>query len=278
MTPPHRHEERPVAALLAPDILALLDESPGDVAAETEELHPANLADIAEALPIERVPALLRALPPARAADVLEYLDEELRTEVLEAMSARQAAALVTEMTPDDRADALEEMEEERADEILSEIPTEARGETERLLAWPPESAGGLMTTEFVSVSEDLTVEDALAAVRNVARAGRREAMYAIYATDREGRLHGVLSLADIRHLPRDDWSRTAVSSWMQPVDDSLFVVSTTPVADAARQLRTNGVGHAAVIDADGIVVGSLDLGDISGQGPVAGGQRRKSQ
>ncbi len=162
MTPPHRHEERPVAALLAPDILALLDESPGDVAAETEELHPANLADIAEALPIERVPALLRALPPARAADVLEYLDEELRSDVLEAMSVRQAAELVSQMTPDDRADALEEMEERHADEILSEIPTEARGETERLLAWPPESAGGLMTTEFVSVPQALTVDEAL--------------------------------------------------------------------------------------------------------------------
>ena len=69
-------EERPVAALLAPDILALLDESPGDVAAETEELHPANLADIAEALPRERLAQLMRALPAERAADVLEYLDE----------------------------------------------------------------------------------------------------------------------------------------------------------------------------------------------------------
>ncbi len=123
MTPPQRDDaERPVAALLAPDILALLDESPGDVAAETEELHPANLADIAETLPVERVRALLRALPAARAADVLEYLDEELRTEVLEAMSTRQAAALVTEMTPDDRADVLDELEEETAEEILAEI------------------------------------------------------------------------------------------------------------------------------------------------------------
>ena len=132
-------EERPVAALLAPDILALLDESPGNVAAETEELHPANLADVAEALPRDRLAQLLRALPPARAADVLEYLDEELRSELLEELSARQAAELVSQMTPDDRADALEDLEETRADEILSEIAADARGETERLLAYEPD-------------------------------------------------------------------------------------------------------------------------------------------
>src|ERR671939_1408579 len=147
MTPPQPKEERPVAALIAPDILVMLEESPQDVAAETEEMHPANLADVAETLEPEQVIRLLRALPPARAADVLEYMDEELRTEVLEAMSATQAAALVSEMTPDDRADVIEELEEERADEILSDLPVQARHETE-LLAYPPESAGGLMTTE----------------------------------------------------------------------------------------------------------------------------------
>ena len=82
MTPPQRKEERPVAALIAPDILALLEESPNDVAAETEEMHAADLADVAEALPVEQVKNLLRVLPPGRAADVLEYLDEELRAHV----------------------------------------------------------------------------------------------------------------------------------------------------------------------------------------------------
>src|SRR6266550_5135469 len=107
-------EVRGVAALLVPDILILLDEDPGSIAAETEEVHPADLADVAEALPRERVIELLRALSPERAADILEYLDEDLRSDVLDAMTTSQAAELVTQMTPDDRADVLEEMEEER--------------------------------------------------------------------------------------------------------------------------------------------------------------------
>jgi magnesium transporter len=191
-----------VADLLAPDILELLDEDPGSVAAETEEIHPADLADIAEALPRERVADLLRSLPAERAADVLEYLDEELRSEVLERLPTRQAADLVTQMTPDDRADVLEGLEEERADEILAKIPEQEREETERLLAYEPDTAGGLMTTEFVSVSENSKVEDALAGVRRIARAGRREAMHAIYAIDDHGVVKGVMSLTELLAAP----------------------------------------------------------------------------
>src|SRR2546430_3687222 len=113
-------------------------------------------------------------------------------------MTATQPAQLVPEMTPDDRADAIEELEEGRADEILSAIGPEAREETERLLQYEPNTAGGLMTTEFVSVSADMQVDEALEAVRALARSGRREATYNIYATDREGRLAGVLSLREL--------------------------------------------------------------------------------
>jgi magnesium transporter len=201
MTPPQRTEDRPLAALLAPDVLALLEESPQDVAAETEELHARDLAVIAEALEEDQMKLLLRVLPPARAADVLEYLDEEVRTTLLEEMSTAQAAQLVAEMTPDDRADVLDDLEEERADEILSEIPAEARRETERLLAYEPDTAGGLMTTEFVAVPGSLTVEHALAQVRTLAR-GRKEAMHAIYVVDDDGALRGVLSLRELLVAP----------------------------------------------------------------------------
>jgi magnesium transporter len=111
-----RKEEQSLAALLAPDILDLLESEPSSVAAETEDLHPADLADVAEFLPRSQIPVFLAALPASRGAAVLEYFAEELRTELLEAMSPEQAAALVAAMTPDDRADTLEELEEERCD------------------------------------------------------------------------------------------------------------------------------------------------------------------
>jgi len=257
MTPPQRKEERPVAALIAPDILALLEESPADVAAETEEMHAADLADVAEALPIEQVRILLRVLPAARAADVLEYLDEELRSELLEEMYAAQAAKLVSEMTPDDRADVLEEMEEDRAEAILAEIPAEARRETEKLLTYAPDSAGGIMTTEFVQVPETITVEEALASVRRIARAGRREAMHNIYVTDAQGILRGVLSLREM--LAAAEGTRVADVAWEEVVS----VPATTDRAEVARAVSEYDLVAVPVVDDGGRVIGVVTVDDV---------------
>ena len=256
-TPTGKREVRVVAALIAPDILELLDSDPGSIPAETEEMHPADLADVAEALPRERVAALLSALSAARAADVLEYLDEELRSEILEAMSTRQAAELVTQMTPDDRADVLEELEEETADEILSEIPRQAREETERLLAYEPDSAGGLMTTEFVSVAQDTKVEEALAAVRRIARGGRREAMHAIYATDPHGRLKGVMSLHELLAAPEGALVREI--AWEE-------VVTVPPEMDreeVARLTSNYDLVILPVVDSSNRILGVVTVDDV---------------
>jgi magnesium transporter len=258
MTPPERNpEDRPVATLLAPDIHALLDESPADIAAETEELHPADLADVAELLPRDRLQEFLTALGPARAADVLEYLNEELRTEFLETITPRQAAELVTQMTPDDRADTLEEISEEAAEEILSEIPTEARKETEKLLSYEPDTAGGLMTTEFVSVSADTTVEAALENVRAVARAGRREAMYAIYTTDAQGRVVGVISLRELLAAPSGAKIGDVAWSEVQSVPTS------ADREEVARVFANYDLVAVPVVSESGHIVGVITVDDV---------------
>ncbi|GMV09800.1 MAG TPA: magnesium transporter [Gemmatimonadaceae bacterium] len=257
MMPPQRNQDSELAALLAPDILVMLEESPADVAAETEELHPKSLADVAEALPRDRVTELLRALPAARAADVLEYLDEELRTELLETMTTEQAVALVSEMTPDDRADVLEELEEETADEILHDLPDAARQETERLLQYDTDSAGGLMTTEFVSVMQDLTVEEALAIVRVAARSGRKEAMHALYVTDERGSLVGVMSLRELVAAP--DGSKVSDVAWTEVVQ----VSATADRAEVARVTSEYDLVAVPVVDAFERIIGVITVDDV---------------
>jgi magnesium transporter len=250
-------ETRGVAALLAPDILDLLDEEPGSVAVETEEIHPADLADIAEALPRDRVADLLSALSSDRAADILEYLNEDLRSEVLEAMSTRQAAELVSQMTPDDRADVLEDLEEETADEILSEIPEHAREETERLLAYEPDTAGGLMTTEFVSVPEDTRVEEALAGVRRIARGGRREAMHAIFATDSQGVVKGVMSLHELLAAPEGAMVKDI--AW----EEVVTVLPTMDREEVARLTSNYDLVVLPVVDENRRILGVVTVDDV---------------
>jgi magnesium transporter len=259
MTPSQRtpEERRPIGALLAPDILALLEESPSQIAAETEEMHPADLADVAEAMPFDQVPVFLAALPKDRAADVLEYLDEELRTEVLEAMTAQQAAALVTEMNPDERADVLEELDEERAEEIVEEMPPAARKETEELRRFDPDSAGGLMTTEFVSVAATTSVEDALRRVRVIARSEKREAMHAVYTTDETGKLAGVLSLRELLAAP--EGATLADVAWTEPI-------TVSPSADreeVARVISNYDLVVVPVVSESGHLMGVITVDDV---------------
>jgi magnesium transporter len=258
MTPiQHNPEERPVGALLAPDILVMLHESPELISAETEELHPADLADVAEAIPVGELPRFFAALPTDRAASVLEYLDEELRAEVLEAMSPEQAAALVSAMTPDERADVLEELDEERAGEIVEEMPAETRRETQQLRRYDPDSAGGLMTTEVVKVAATTTVEDALAKVRVIARSEKREAMHAIYTTDEEGRLEGVLSLRELLAAP--EGSLLADIAWTE-------VQSVSPYADreeVARLITNYDLVVVPVVSESGHVIGAITVDDV---------------
>ena len=133
-------DEPSVASLLAPDILDLLESEPGAIAAETEEVHPADLADVVEKIPRSQLPAFFAALPSDRAASVLEYVTEELRVELLEEMSPEQAAKLIAQMTPDDRVDTLDEIDEEHAEDIVEALPEADRRVTEQLLEYATDS------------------------------------------------------------------------------------------------------------------------------------------
>jgi len=257
MTPAQHKSDRPIAALLVPDILALLEDAPGDVAAETEEMHAADLANVVEALPPARVGDFLRALPANRAAEVLEYLDEELRAEFLEHVTTEQAAEIISEMTPDDRADVLETLEEKTADDILSDLPDEAREETEKLMQYEPDSAGGLMTTGFVSVLANESIEAALSEVRQAARSGRRESMHAIYVVDEDGRLVGVMSLRELVAAP--DGANVAEVMHSEIVS----VAATADREEVARVTSEYDLVAIPVLDGFSRLVGVITVDDV---------------
>ncbi len=257
MMSPRNDKMRPLAALLVPDLLELLEEAPESIGPQTEEMHPADLADVAEALPEAQVRAFLAALGKQRAAEVLEYLDDDLRTQVLEELTTGEAASLVAEMDPDERADALDELDEETADEILAALEPADKAETERLLQYDPYTAGGLMTTEFVSVDETLTVEAALSAVRAMARGGRREAMYTIYTTDVNGRLRGVLSLREL--LAASEGARISELAW----DEVVSVSPESPQEEVSHLTSNYDLVALPVVDLEGRLLGVVTVDDV---------------
>lgn len=250
-------EERSVGALLAPDILEVLKVSPAAVQTETEELHPADLADVVELIPRKRISALIAALPAERAAAVLEYVNEKLRNELLEELTTAQAATVVAQMTPDDRADVLEDLPEERAGEILEAIPAEMRRETQELLAYDPETAGGLMTTQIVSVLGTDTAEAAFAQVRAIARSGRREAMNIVYVTNAARRLIGVLSLRELLAAP----DGAPISEVMRT--EVQTVLPTSHREDVARIISEYDIVALPVVSEQGALLGMVTVDDV---------------
>src|SRR5690606_21504425 len=151
----------------------------------------------------------------------------------------------------------LDEIEEEHADNILAEIPTDERLATEQLRAFDPDTAGGLMTTEFVAVPETELVEDALLQVRAAARSGRREAMYAVYTTDEAGRLRGVISLRALLAAP--ERTTIAENAWSEVVTVSVDAEPT----EIARLTSEYDLVAVPVVDSEHRLVGVITVDDV---------------
>src|SRR5271166_2278596 len=131
-------------------------------------LHPAQIADLVEAASHEEGEEILKAVASNKEleADIFEELDEEHRLEFLNERSDDQVAAVLAKMETDDAADLLMELDQDRRLPVLERLPAGRGLKIKRLLGYNPQTAGGLMNPDFVSVPERSTVEQALELVR----------------------------------------------------------------------------------------------------------------
>ena len=160
-----------------------------------EDMHPADLADIVEELaPAERE-AIFETIDSEAAADALsEVEDPKLQASILEALEPEKAADIVEEMSPDEAADVLSELEEETSEEILDEMESEPKTEVRELLEFEEDTAGGMMTTECVTLHDNASVMDALAALRG--NEDLLENLNTLFLVDQEERLTAAIPLA----------------------------------------------------------------------------------
>jgi magnesium transporter len=183
------------------------------------ELHPADLATIIDQLaPKDRV-GVLAALDDEAAADVFEEMEPETQVDVLEDLEPARAADILEEMSPDDAADLVADLSDESRAEILALMERDEAQELGELLAYPEDTAGGMMTTEFVTVHAALTCAQAIDRLREMEPDA--ETIYYVYVTDADERLVGVLSLRDLIVSPPE----TLVSNVMIPDPVSVHVL-----------------------------------------------------
>jgi magnesium transporter len=160
------------------------------------KLHPADMAEIVDQLGLNESLNILNSLDDESAADTLEEVSPERQVSLLEGMDSQRAAEILDEMSPDDAADVLADLPEEKAEELLDLMEPEESDDLRKLLEYPENTAGGIMTTEFAYVDQDLTIKEVLDALRKMAE--YVETIYYVYVISKKGDLVGVISLRDL--------------------------------------------------------------------------------
>ena len=159
------------------------------------QMNPADVANIIESADGRDVIALFRLLPKELATEAFAYIDSEQQEQLILAFTDRELREVIDELFLDDTVTLIEEMPANIVNRILKNTDAKTRAQINELLAYPDDSAGSLMTPEYVYLRKDMTVEESFARIRKVGVA--KETIYTCYVTE-ERKLVGVVSLLDL--------------------------------------------------------------------------------
>ncbi|MBO5021366.1 MAG: magnesium transporter [Clostridia bacterium] len=160
------------------------------------EMNPVDLAPIFEEVTEKDLPVIFRILPKELAAEVFVEMETDMQQLLIEAFSDRELREVIDELFMDDTVDIIEEMPASVTKRILKQTDAATRRMINQLLAYPEDSAGSIMTTEYIDLKKDMTVDDAFDRIRKIGF--DTETIYACYVTDRSRRLLGIVSIKDL--------------------------------------------------------------------------------
>ncbi|BCA54155.1 Magnesium transporter MgtE [Nitrospira sp. KM1] len=219
-------------------------------------MHPADVARVINHLssPKEKREVFELVRGDSKRGQVLSELDIDSITQVLADLLQSDIAWLIKDLGPDDVAYILGVLPEERAKEILSLMRTEDSTEIADILKYPKDTAGAIMTTEFFSLSEDATAQDA---IRRLQEATDAEMVFYIYVTDRDEHLVGVLSLRQLLTVPPATPLKNIATR------DVISVSVDMDQEEVARQVASYNLLAIPVVDKEGVLVGIITVDDV---------------
>ncbi|MCC6382450.1 MAG: magnesium transporter [Dehalococcoidia bacterium] len=218
-------------------------------------MHPADIASVVERMSPGEAADVFEALDDETAARAMAELPDERQAAVLSAMEPEEAADVLEEMEPDEAADVLGDMNEDRAGELMRLMEPTAADEVRNLMAYPENTAGGLMDTGVVAVPLQATVGEAIQAVRAASREG--DPVSQLYVVDGNECLAGTISLASLIAAPDD------VEAGMVAQREVHSVRTNDPDEEVARMLVHYGLLSVPVVDEDGHLVGEVAISDV---------------
>ena len=217
-------------------------------------MNPSDVAELFEEIADERLPRLFRLLPKEQAAETFVEMQPEQQELLIRGFSDAELRAVVEELYVDDAVDLVEEMPANVVKRILAQADPEMRKDINNLLRYPENSAGSIMTTEYVSLRPQMTVIQAIDRIR---RTGvDKETIYTCYVTEAR-KLLGTVSVKDLLLAPDDS---LPVSSIM---DENVISVSTlTDQEEVAQTLSKYNFLALPVVDTGGLMVGIITFDD----------------
>lgn len=217
-----------------------------------KHVHP---VDILEAVTDrEDIHALLHGLPKELVAEIFEEADENDQIRLLQQFSDKEKSEILSSMASDEVADLVNEVDDERKNYVIGLLDTQSRNDVEKLLKYDEDTAGGIMTTEFLAIYEDKTIESTLKYIRNETDA---ETTYYLYVINRNYQLKGVVTLRDIV----SNELTTQISDILNP--NVISVHYSVDQEEVAQTFEKYGFMLMPVVDDDNHMIGVITVDDI---------------
>lgn len=219
------------------------------------EMNEADVAILLENLPEEEMLKVFRILPKDLAADVFSYMEVDNQQLIITTLSEKDAAGIINNLMADDATDLLEEMPANIVKKLLANASPEMRRDINHLLRYPEDSAGSIMTVEYVDLKENLTVEEAIARIRKVGVDS--ETINICYVLDAQRRLLGTVAL---RYLLLSDPDEIIGDIMHENV---ISINTLMDQEEVARQFKKYDFTTMPVVDNENRLVGIITVDDI---------------
>lgn len=219
------------------------------------EMNDADVASLMEQLEEEEMLKIFRILPKDLAADVFSYLEVENQQMIITSMSEKDAAGIIDNLMADDATDLLEEMPANIVKRLLANASPETRRDINHLLRYPEDSAGSIMTVEYVDLKESLTVEEAIARIRKVGVDS--ETINICYVLDAQRKLLGTVALRYLLLSEPDD----IIGDIMH--ENVISLSTLMDQEEVALQFKKYDFTSMPVVDNENRLVGIITVDDV---------------
>lgn len=236
-------------------ILELFNEKKfGELKALLSEMNPADLAIVFEEIPSKDLPVVFRILPKELAAEVFVEMDTDMQQLLIEAFSDKELKEVMDELFMDDTVDIIDEMPATVAKRILKQTDSAKRRMINRLLAYPDDSAGSIMTTEYIDLKKDMTIEEALERIRKIGFDS--ETIYSAYVISKSRKLLGIVSIKDLLLNSKD----CIIGDIMD--ENIIFANTLDDKEEVALQINKYDLLAIPVVDKENRLVGIVTVDD----------------